>query len=274
MRYKNLECALYDTLDDIERSGSLVNSRGSSQREVLFCNFSIDDPTDIYITNPARKFSADYAFSEWLWYLSRDKRSMNIGKLAKIWNRISDEKGEVESNYGYYFFSQWSWVIEEIIKDPDTRRATICINNESHKGGNIHDYPCTHYVQFFVRNNRLHLGVNMRSNDVVYGMCNDIFTFCLFQQLMLNELRVRGLELELGTYFHHAGSMHLYDIHFEMSNKILSRGIEKELVRKKLVLKPNILWADMEERVSFFLGDKPREELLKSMRDVREEVIL
>jgi len=277
MKYKNLEHALQDVLSVIALRGSVVNSRGSVQREVLFYNFSIEDPTDLGILNSARKFSADYAFSEWLWYLSRDRRSMNIGKLAKIWNNISDENGEVESNYGHYFSSQWQWVIDTILADHDTRRATICINNEAHKQGNPKDYPCTHYVHFFVRDDRLHMGVNMRSNDVVYGMCNDIFTFCLFQQLMLNELNACGMDLSLGNYFHHAGSMHLYDIHFEMSDKILARGVasgfDRFKDRKKFILKPDVLWSTMDSKVNFFLADAPRTSLLENMKRVREEVM-
>ena len=49
----------------------------------------------------------------------------------------------------------------------------------------------------------------MRSNDLVFGLCNDVFTFSLFQQLMLNELNQSGLSLELGSYHHHAGSLHV-----------------------------------------------------------------
>ena len=275
MKYKNLEHALHDTLDNIARHGSIVNSRGGTQREILFCNFSIEDPTDLGIQNPARKFSNDYAFSEWLWYMSQDRRSMNIGKLAKIWNQISDESGQVESNYGYYFASQWQWIIDTIISDRDTRRATICINNEHHKYGNPRDYPCTHYVHFFVRDDRLHMGVNMRSNDVVYGMCNDIFTFCLFQQLMLNELNAQGMDLRLGNYFHNAGSMHLYDVHFNMSDKILDKSLNySEAPRDKFVLKPGVTWTTVEGEVGFFLCDTPREELLQNMKRVREEIIL
>ena len=110
----------------------------------------------------------------------------------------------------------------ELKNDPDSRRATVAINQPKHKGKNTLDIPCTQYMQFFIRENKLHLGVCMRSNDIVYGFCNDVFTFCLFQQMMYNELRKTYKDLELGNYFHHAGSMHIYDKHFEMADKILS----------------------------------------------------
>ena len=61
----------------------------------------------------------------------------------------------------------------------------------------------------------------MRSNDIIFGFCNDIFNFALFQQLMLNELREIYPDLELGKYHHHAGSLHLYETHYDMRDNIL-----------------------------------------------------
>ena len=120
---------------------------------------------------------------------------------------------------------QWDWVKEELIRDRDSRRATIPINQPYHKSKNKKDYPCTQYVQFFIRDNKLHMGVNMRSNDLVFGFCNDVFTFCLFQQLMLNDLKHSGIEdLELGNYYHHAGSLHVYERHYQMLSDILEEG--------------------------------------------------
>jgi thymidylate synthase len=65
----------------------------------------------------------------------------------------------------------------------------------------------------------------MRSNDIIFGMCNDVFNFALFQQLMLNELREIYPELELGSYYHVAGSLHLYEMHYKMRDNILNEGV-------------------------------------------------
>ena len=105
MEYNNLNQAFYFTLESIVNDGVFVESRGSNQKEVLFHSFSIKDSTDIDIVFKSRKFSNDYAIAEWLWYLSKDSRIHNIGKLAKIWTIIQDSTGMVESNYGYHMFS-------------------------------------------------------------------------------------------------------------------------------------------------------------------------
>lgn len=249
MKYKSLNEAFVSELSELKTSGSLVKARGSNQLEKVFVNFEISDPTDINVTVESRKFNQRYAIAEWLWYLSANSKVNNISKLASIWKDIQDPYGEVESNYGSYIFSldknfsrsQWSWVVNELLVDRDSRRATISINQPYHKEKNVKDYPCTQYIQFFIRDNKLHMGVNMRSNDIIFGLCNDIFTFCLFQQLMLNELNDRGLKLELGSYFHHAGSLHIYERHFKMMDNILN-NLKEEYSSEKLLLKQGLTY--------------------------------
>ncbi len=244
-RYGSLNEAFVESLRELKENHTLVNSRGTLQREILWYSMVIEDPTALSIDVPARKFKPEYGVAEWLWYLSQDRDVKNIGKLASIWQRIADEVNEVESNYGYWLhglynskthLNQWEWVKEELLRDRDTRRATITINQPHHKGKNNNDYPCTQYVHFFIRDNKLHLGVNMRSNDAVFGFCNDVFTFCMYQQAMLNELNQHIVAngdpeelIELGHYYHTAGSFHVYETHFSMMDKILDNYAQKVL---------------------------------------------
>jgi len=251
MKYKSLNEAFLEQLAGVKTSGSFVNARGSKQLEKTFVNFTISDPTKIDITVKGRKFNRKYAIAEWLWYLSASCKVNNISKVASIWSQIKDSYGEVESNYGSYIFSptlenqsQWNWVVDELVNDPDSRRATISINQPYHKDKNIKDYPCTKYIQFFIRKNKLHMGICMRSNDIIFGLCNDVFTFCLFQQLMLNHLRDNGLNIELGSYFHHAGSLHIYEKHFKMMDEILNNYVTGPDFKncKNIILKPNLTY--------------------------------
>ena len=67
------------------------------------------------------------------------------------------------------------------------------------------DINCTVCLQFFIRNNKLHMTTYMRSNDLWMGFPYDVFQFTNMQVLMSMELGV-----ELGTYTHISGSLHLY----------------------------------------------------------------
>lgn len=51
---------------------------------------------------------------------------------------------------------------------------------------------------------------------------NDVFQFTMLQEMMVLSLKDKYPELELGTYFHNAGSMHIYDRHFAMAAGIIS----------------------------------------------------
>ena len=169
INYKNLNEAFWHELNSISIMGKNVESRDSKQKELLFRSFTIEDPTDLDIVWPSRKFNATYTVAEFLWYLSRNPNSVNIGKFARIWLNIKDDEDNVESNYGCYVFgSQWDWVVKELKNDKDSRRATFVIGQPYHKTKNPNDIPCTQYLQFFIRENKLHMGTCMRSNDIIF----------------------------------------------------------------------------------------------------------
>ena len=236
--YPSLDDAFFLELKSIWEEGNVVNSRGSIQKELLFRNIKISDPTDLDIASVERKFNSRYATLEFLWYLSRDPSVKNIGKVASLWKDVQDPEGNVESNYGCYIFpNQWNFIIRELSNDIDSRRATIEIAKPEHKTKNLRDVPCAEYIHFFVRDNKLHLGSYMRSNDIILGFCNDVFVFCLLQQMMFNELRGFYPKLQLGNYFHHAWSLHLYERHYDMARSILNK---KNKNKRKFKLREDI----------------------------------
>ena len=48
--------------------------------------------------------------------------------------------------------------------------------------------------------------VLMRSNDLWYGFCNDQYCFAQLQKMIAERLSV-----EVGTYYHFATNLHLYN---------------------------------------------------------------
>jgi len=174
--------------------------------------FYLTNPTLRVITNQERKWSADYAEAEWQWYLSGDP---NIGKLGEIygkipaiWERMADQNGYVNSNYGHQWMrnGQLGNVINILRDKKDTRQAAISIYDakEMHKYEN--DTPCTYAVQFTIIGGKLCMSVYMRSNDLWYGFCNDQYQFSQLQELVASMLGI-----EMGWYYHHAHNMHLYN---------------------------------------------------------------
>lgn len=274
MIYKNLELAMLGEMKNLKLNGIDVNSRGTAQIESLFRSIEITDPTDIYIGNTTRKFNPKYAITEWLWYLSGNASITNICKFASIWGQIKDKDNKVESNYGTYMLGdQWQFVKSELAHDEDSRRCTIVIHQPYHKQKNIADMPCTQYLQFFIRNNKLHMGVSMRSNDVVFGFSNDVFTFTLFQQLMLNDLRVHFPTLELGSYYHTTGSMHIYNRHYSMLDIDFEQKVPEH--NKKYVLKNSITLQSIKENKLYLpKKDMSKEDLQLVITKIERELFI
>ncbi len=48
--------------------------------------------------------------------------------------------------------------------------------------------------------------VTMRSNDLWYGFCNDQYQFSKLQELVAEKL-----DIPMGTYYHFAHNLHLYN---------------------------------------------------------------
>ena len=79
----------------------------------------------------------------------------------------------------------------------------------------VKDVPCTLTLQFFIRDGKLHQIASMRSSALIFGISYDVPAFTFFQEMFANELNV-----ELGTYVHISNSLHVYERHFDMLNKI------------------------------------------------------
>ena len=184
--------------------------------------FEMTDPTNNIISFDWRKWKLDYAKAEWRWYESGDPSTKKLGelygKVPQIWRHMADEKGNVNSNYGYQWGrnSQLDYVLEKLRRDPNTRQATISIYDGKEHSLYKHDTPCTYAIQFTVVNNRLNMCVTMRSNDLWYGFCNDQYCFAQLQKLVAEET-----DYELGSYFHFAHNLHLY-------NKDLGKFLSKK----------------------------------------------
>ena len=174
--------------------------------------FTIENPTNKVITNKERNWNEEYAAAEWAWYLSGNPRISALGelygKIPPIWRRMADENGEVNSNYGYQWKrnEQLENVINMLKRNPETRQAAISI----YDGREIHKYatdtPCTYAVQFTIVQSKLYMSVYMRSNDLWYGFCNDQYQFASLQEMVAERLN-----LPVGTYYHHAHNLHLYN---------------------------------------------------------------
>ena len=221
MRYHTLQEAYEGTRHYLRYDGEVIatkSSKGDSRAiELLNQSITIDDVCQINIYNPKRKFNVRYALLEFMWYLSMDPKVRNIGKAASIWKDIADIDGVVHSNYGVCLHQGWDRVVNELVRFPESRRAVIALNQPDVDYG-MKDVPCTMFVQFLVRDDKLHLIWNMRSSDFAFGFCNDVAVGMLFLQMMRNELMERTdiPWIGLGSFTYNATSLHCYEPHWHL----------------------------------------------------------
>ena len=174
--------------------------------------FTIENPMDNHISCKQRNWKQDYAEAEWQWYLSGNRNIKRLGelygKVPEIWKRMADSSGNVNSNYGWQWErnKQLARIIDMLRINPNTRQAALSIYDAKEMKSYKHDTPCTYAVQFTIVDDKLNMCVAMRSNDLWYGFCNDQYCFSRLQLLVADELEIR-----LGTYFHFAHNLHLYN---------------------------------------------------------------
>jgi len=204
------------------------NPRGQKTKELVNANLVLYNPEAAILSNQTRKMSKKYIGAEILWYLEGNKSIENIKDYAKMWENIADPNGEVNSCYGWQIWNQdtpcgtnqWVYVINTLANDMYSRQAVININQPIHKYV-TKDVPCTISIQYLIRDNKLDCIVTMRSCDIIFGLGNDVPFFTFVQLMLLEKMKKIYKDLELGTYYHNAGSLHIYERHYEMLDKIL-----------------------------------------------------
>jgi len=116
--------------------------------------------------------------------------------------------------YGPRTQAQLNEIITMLKHDPTSRQAVAMIwrrDDLTFDG----DKPCTIFLQFLIRNEKLELHTHMRSNDVWLGVPYDVFAFTQLQQSV-----ARALHRQVGQYVHHATSLHLYERDLERAAKL------------------------------------------------------
>lgn len=184
----------------------------SVKYEIVNANLVLTDPTKNLMCNCKRKMPMRYAIGELMWYNSRRPDWKSIEPFSKFWKGISDDGEHVNSNYGWcihdkYTFDQWEFVKELLKRDKYSRQAVIHIKEPRDLIKQpSKDVNCTISLQFLIRDDKLDMIVTMRSNDLWLGLPYDLFNFTCMQIQMAMELGVG-----IGTYYHNAASLHLYE---------------------------------------------------------------
>lgn len=230
---ENLQ-AYRDLMSSTLMDGTEVRPRGQTIRELLDTQITLS-PIFPFQTFTSRKYNVEYFRQEMLWKLGASKMDDSIKQHAKMWESVQNPDGSFNSNYGQYWFGQqmgfWK-ALMELVRDVDSRRATIPMLADDHLSPETRDTVCTEAITFHVRNRVLFMSVHMRSSDQIFGLGTDVPTFSVLYMLMLGMLRaVLTHPVHVGQITLTAASSHIYQRHFDMVHDVCSEDLtECELI--------------------------------------------
>lgn len=216
-------------VDELKNENFTTDKTGQKTIEILGASFIADEPS-IFGTP-----SQEYINAELAWYESMSTNIYDIHGKDKeppaAWKYSADRHGNINSNYGHLLFhpkyyNQFAHAFDELMVNPDSRRAQMIYNRPSiwlefNEGGKS-DFICTNAQTFYIRNGKLHMVSQMRSNDVVFGYKND---YAWAQYLMDKFVRMwndmeamysKHGEIEKGDLTWQVMNLHVYERHFNL----------------------------------------------------------
>ena len=114
------------------------------------------------------------------------------------------ERGNWHYTYHQRFAPWLGGAIDELAKNPDSRRACISVRDNAADEGST-DPACLQSMQFMIRDGKLDMHVLFRSNDAVRAAFMNAFALIWIQEEVADFLGV-----EVGRYVHRAANFHVY----------------------------------------------------------------
>lgn len=202
----------------------VIDKSGVKTLEIIGASFIANEPLIF------GKENKDYIDRELKWYLSQSLNVNDIpGKVPEIWKVVATPNGEINSNYGYLILSeengfQYLNVLNKLVESYYTRQAVMVytrptIHIDATRDG-MNDFICTNAVQYLIRDEKLDVIVQMRSNDAVFGYKNDLAWQKYVQEFLVKEInespKCALTTLRPGNIHWQVGSLHLYERHFNL----------------------------------------------------------
>jgi thymidylate synthase len=239
--HNDINTQVYQLIEDLDSVGMKSSPRGQAVVEATMATLDIN-PTLPVMNFTERKFNWKYFVGELAWYLKGENTTDFISKFSSFWEGIKNPDGTtINSNYGAILLgdhpstiyskdsdgypmprvNQLKWAYDSLIKDEYSRQAIAFLNCPYYQFEGNKDFVCTAYLNFWIRKDYLDMKVQMRSNDIFFGLTYDAPWFSLLYQSMFLNLQKQYPDLKMGMYYHCADNIHYYERHFELVEKIL-----------------------------------------------------
>lgn len=185
-------------------------------KAVSDCDGMINSNYGWAIYSPENGFIPDINIQSWRTTAERD----HAEKTMSTW---TEGVGSMHEIMALYASSQYSRVLEELQKNPESRRAVMIYTRPSmwldYNRNGRSDFMCTNTVQYLLRDGLLNAIVQMRSNDAIFGYRNDRAWQAHVLEKLSDELGV-----EPGNIHWQVGSLHVYARHYYLVDHFIHTG--------------------------------------------------
>ena len=271
-----------EILNEIMASGDEVKPRGKKVKEIRPASVEFLDPLKRVTFVRGRRINPFFQLAESLWILSGrsdvafldlfNKNMVNFSDDGKFFNASYGERMRTYGKNDLHGIiinpvDQLADVYIKLLSDKDSRQAVIVLSNphfDNSKytvGEKGKDIACNLLLTFKIRDNKLHLCVFNRSNDLIWGLFGaNIVQFTTIQEMLANWLGV-----EVGTYHQITDSLHVYlEDYASDGNKAIfdaHPGIEEGSYS---------IWdvVDCEENIWWKFDSEPRMHMNKEMSEL------
>lgn len=164
----------------------------------------------------------------WIW----QKKSNCIKDLnSNVWNEWADETGSIGKAYGYQLgvkhkykegeFDQVDRVLYDLKTNPQSRRIMTNLYNH-HDLNEMRLYPCAYGVTLNVKNGKLNMILNQRSQDMLTANGWNVSQYAVLQHMLA---QVSGFEV--GELCHVIADAHIYDKHIPIVKELITKNSSK-----------------------------------------------
>jgi thymidylate synthase len=214
--YLNADSLWTSAVESCLTEGKVSKSRHGECHEVIGWSGTLLDIDRAWVCSKVRGLDAKYASAEYLHTLAHSDALPMMEAYAPNYGQYAGENGKLSWAYGYRMGYQIHSVVNQLRKTPESRQAIIQIWRKGDLISKEKYVPCSLSWQFILRDSKLSMIANLRSQDVWLGMPYDIFVATMIQRIIAGDLGVG-----LGIYRHNVGSLHVYDKHTKNCYKAL-----------------------------------------------------
>lgn len=209
---KNAHVGLPFLVNHIVDCGFKQNSRNGPTLELEGVTvIEYTKPLERQIFCPVRDENPFFNYLEGLWMLAGRNDLSFLEKIVKNMANFSDDGKTFNAAYGYrmrthFGFDQLKEVVNQLRQNRDTRQAVVQLWCTKDLNKVTKDKACNTQLVFKIRDNKLHLTVFNRSNDLIWGALGANKSH--FSMIM--EYVAMAVRVEVGHYYQVSNCMHVY----------------------------------------------------------------